>query len=160
MILTKFSKIYLAILLVATSFSAKAITKLSMEHSKIPTQSSLSQARYKFKQWKSFIKQIATSFGIHYADQSGSNLLYHLCPNIYESNISLLISLAQTSISIEASDACNEIIAAQDGVENFYWAHFWGWVLATSARKPMDIVFGPLYPRHPFGIYYEYSRRN
>ena len=159
MILQKFSKIYLVILLVATSFPVNSAITVSIEHSKVPTESSLSKARYKFKQWKSFIKQIGASAGIHYFDQSlMTNTLDHSSLGLSVPPILInCISLAQFYISVEAASACNEIIAEEDGVEKYGWAHFLGWLLATAAPKPLDLMYG--YSKNQnFAFSYKYSR--
>lgn len=143
MLYQKFSQLFLLIALI-TSFGIYPTSQELIQNTETPREKNLKDAHYRVKAWKNFVQQILGTGLVHYTGQTYPNALDYFKPELKKDLPGFLfrelIALAQTLVSCEAGSALSEIIADQDDVPSYAWAHFFGWLLATCVPKPMSII--------------------
>lgn len=85
--------------------------------------------------WKSFLKQCMVAYGVHYCGQSFTHNLFKNNRDLARSPLAFLISIAQTYTSMCVSNSIQELIAHEDRLPAYGWAHFWGWLAALESDK-------------------------
>ena len=100
-----------------------------------PLQEQIAQNHNKLHAWRSFIKQLGVAFAIHYGGQTVTNTIYTTNPAVKNSLIRPILSLTQLFFASDVTSDSLDSIAAYDKTRHYGWAHFWGWLCATTMPK-------------------------